>query len=125
MQRTCCKTYTLSKGLTLLSPSEKLSPAYYRHFIRNDYSIFGATINPKYSIPNVPSQRFGSSHSGSGKGGGGKAALLGGVTIVSLIGGTVGYASIDSDFRNYIEENIPGAKEGFEVILGNTVSSEG
>ena len=69
--------------------------------------------------------RYASSSSGGTKIGGGKVALLGGFTVVSLVGGTLGYAGIDSDFRAYIEELVPGAKEAFEVILGNVISTKG
>ena len=124
MQRTCSSTHSLSKGLLRLSHSEKLSPIYYRHYIRNYSSVFNRSANYSFSLPNRIKPRYASSSSGGTKSGGGKAALLGGFTVVSLVGGTLGYAGIDSDFRAYIEELVPGAKEAFEAILGNVKSTE-
>ena len=60
------------------------------------------------------------SAAGASKNGGGpKLALLGGVTVLSLAGGTIGYAGIDPEFRTYVENLVPGAKEVFVNILGN------
>ena len=123
MQRTCARTYSLSKGL--MSATKKFVPIYYRPFTRNRYSVLGRNTNHKYSLPNVPNSRCGSSHSGSNKSGGGKVVLLGGVTVFTLIGGTLGYAGVDPDFRAYVEEMLPGAKEAFETILGNSKATDG
>ena len=49
-----------------------------------------------------------------------KIALVGGVTVLSLAGGTLGYAGIDPEFRSYVESMVPGSKEVFETILGST-----
>jgi len=64
-----------------------------------------------------PQARYASSSTGGG-GAGFKLALFGGVTVVSVAGGTLGYAGIDPEFRTYVEENVPGAKDVFGTILG-------
>ena len=61
-----------------------------------------------------------SSHSGGGT----KAALFGSIAVLSLFGGTLGYAGIDQEFRAYVEGMLPGAKEAFEAILGNAGHDE-
>ena len=74
---------------------------------------------------NTHSLRHMSSNSGSNKSGGGtKAAVFGSVAVLSLFGGTLGYAGIDPEFRAYVEGLIPGAKEAFDTILGNVGQDE-
>ena len=51
-------------------------------------------------------------------GSGVKLALISGTAALSVAGGTLGYAGIDPEFRAYVEENVPGAKDVFSSILG-------
>ena len=54
-----------------------------------------------------------------------KIALVGGVTVLSLAGGTLRYAGINPEFCSYIESMLPGSKEVLETILGSTEEVEG
>ena len=43
----------------------------------------------------------------------------------NMFGGTLGYAGIDPEFRNYVEGLIPGAKDVFQAVLGSAGINEG
>lgn len=76
----------------------------------------GRGSNGKF-IQSQPS-RFVSTSPNNRSTGGSKALIFGSVAVISIVGGTIGYASIDSEFRSYVEELLPGSKEAFDTIIG-------
>jgi len=62
--------------------------------------------------------------SSSGGGGVGKLIVTSIVAGAGLAGGTVGYASIDKDFRILVQDSVPGSKDVLEAILGPAESEE-
>ena len=77
---------------------------------------------PRLSVQ--PSRQ--ASSGGNGGGGGGAKVLFGGVALVSLAaGGTLGYAATDPEFRIYVEESLPYAKDVFDAILGDPEAAVG
>ena len=87
--------------------------------MKSNYSAFSANLHHKYSFPNGLNQRYISSQYGNDKSGGGKAALLGGFGIAALVVGGFGVFT-DPKIRALVEDNIPGAKEAFQVIYEKT-----
>jgi len=87
--------------------------------MKSNYSAFSANLHHKYSFPNGLNQRYISSQYGNDKSGGGKAALLGGFGIAALVVGGFGVFT-DPKIRAFVEDNIPGAKEAFQVIYEKT-----
>ena len=123
MQRYSFATKAFTRCLPLRSPSKPSSFA----LINNAQALKTNPSNAKTSATsyNIQSLRLVSSNSGSNKSGGGtKAAVFGSVAVLSLFGGTLGYAGIDPEFRAYVEGVIPGAKEAFDTIIGNVGQDE-
>ena len=116
-------TKAFTRGLIFKSPLKQCSLRYNTHHGQSSNKAF-ANSNLTNAVHDG-SCRFMSSNSGSNKGSGGtKIFVFGGVAALSLVGGTIGYAGVDAEFRAYVEGMIPGAKEAFEAIIGNTESSE-
>ena len=123
MQRYSFATKAFTRCLPLRSPSK---PSLFA-LINNAQALNTNPSNAKTSATsyNIQSLRLVSSNSGSNKSGGGtKAAVFGSVAVLSLFGGTLGYAGIDPEFRAYVEGVLPGAKEAFDTILGNVGQDE-
>ena len=62
--------------------------------------------------------RHSSSNAGGGGGVGGKLAFATVAATAVAAGGAVGYAAVDAEFRAYLEDNVPGAKDVLGTVLG-------
>ena len=128
MHRSSAATKHLMQVFTLRVP---LKPTSF--IASNSYHASQCKIgNPVNDIKNVVcnwhlrrAMSSGSSGEGKKNGGGSKFIVFGGVALISLIGGTLGYAGIDPEFRDYVEGMVPGSKEVLESILGNGESKVG
>ena len=120
------KSSTASKAFTraviLRSPlknrllSHKHTFVVSRNNINNDRVFIGKGTPLQFGN----TCRLMSSDASTQGAGGTKVLMFGGVAVLlSMVGGTLGYAGIDAEFRAYVEGIIPGAKGAFETILGN------
>ena len=65
------------------------------------------------------------SSGGSGGGGGvGRLLVTTTVTAVGLAGGTIGYASVDPEFRTLVQDTVPGSKDILDNVLGEETSAK-
>lgn len=118
MNRSLKSATSLTRCLVLrLSSKQPLA------FCHNDMQLLRSSIqigrgsNGKF-IQSQQSSRFVSTSPNNRSTGGSKALIFGSVAVISIVGGTIGYASIDSEFRSYVEELLPGSKEAFDTIIG-------
>jgi len=73
--------------------------------------------SPKLCVENV---RHASSGAAGGGGGGlGKLAFATVGSTAVAVGGTVGYAAFDPDFRKLVEDSVPGSSDVLGAILGD------
>ena len=121
MQRYSVATKNFTWSLLKSSPKPSFSLPNSSHFTNRS-----SKTNSSGTTYNGQLLRCMSSNSKSNESGGGtRAVAFGSVAVLSLFGGTLGYAGIDPEFRNYVEGLIPGAKDVFQAVLGSAGINEG
>lgn len=73
------------------------------------------------SVRHEATQAAGAAAGGAGRSGGSGVGKFLGVTAgltTAAVGGTVGYAYYDPEFRKKVEQTVPQSKELFSAVLG-------
>jgi len=67
------------------------------------------------------SRSWGARHASSGGGGGGGAGKAVAATLAlttGVVGGAVGYAAVDPDFRKTLGSTVPGSEDLLQLLIG-------